>query len=97
MSLHAKTLSLAVILAGCAGQGVLPNGGSVPDAGTPAAQTFSRRCGICHSLPHPGRHTYAGWLHVLPLMERRMAERGIRPLTDEERIDILAYLREHAR
>lgn len=84
-------------LAACAGWGELPSGSDLPDAATPGARLFSTRCGICHSVPHPARHTYAGWLHLLSLMERRMIERGIRPLTDRERSDILVYLRVHAR
>jgi hypothetical protein len=97
MSLHVKMLFLVVMLAGCTGRGVLPDGGALPDAGTPAAQVYSKRCGICHAVPHPARHSDTGWLRLLPLMEQRMAERGIRPLTDKERSDILRYLQAHAR
>ena len=97
MSLRATTLFLVVMLTGCTGRGVLPAGGVLPDAGTPAAQIYSKRCGICHAVPHPARHSYTGWLRLLPLMEQRMAERGIRPLTNEERSAILRYLQAHAR
>ena len=62
-----------------------------------AAQTFVIRCSACHAIPHPGRHTYQGWLHLVLIMEQRMAERGMAPLTAEDRAVILAYLQENAR
>ena len=97
MSQRATMLFLVVMLTGCTGQGVLRDGDAVPDAGSPAAQIYIKRCGICHAVPHPARHSDSGWLLVVPLMEQRMAERGIRPLTDEERSAILRYLQAHAR
>jgi hypothetical protein len=48
-------------------------------------------------LPHPARLTYPGWVQLLPLMERRMAERGMPPLSETERNEILVYLKAHAR
>ncbi|MGD8312343.1 MAG: hypothetical protein PVJ66_07075 [Gammaproteobacteria bacterium] len=91
------TLLTVALLAGCAGQGLTRDGTALPDAGSPAAQLYVERCGGCHAVPHPGRHSYAGWLHLVPLMEQRMAERGMRPLTDRERDDLLGYLRLHSR
>ena len=62
-----------------------------------AAQTFVSRCSACHSVPHPGRHSYQGWQYLVTVMEQRMAERGMLPLTTEDRELILAYLQENAR
>ncbi len=78
-------------LAACAG----PQ--PVPEAGTPTAAAFEARCGSCHALPHPARHRAEEWPHLLALMERRMAERGLAPLSDGERQRLLDYLQRHAR
>jgi hypothetical protein len=48
-------------------------------------------------VPHPGRHSYQGWQYLVTVMEQRMAERGMLPLTTEDRTVILAYLQENAR
>ena len=74
-----------------------PRATPVPDAESPAARRYAERCGACHALPHPARLTYPGWVRLLPLMERRMAERGMPPLSGAERNEILAYLKAHAR
>ena len=70
---------------------------SLPDPDSPGAKTYRSRCSGCHALPHPGRHTAASWRHLLALMERRMQERSLPPLTDQERRAILDYLAAHAR
>jgi len=87
---------LVAMLAGCSTAG-MPGGTALPDRDSVAAQTFVSRCSACHAIPHPGRHTYQGWSYLVPLMERRMAERNMAPLTDEDRQLILAYLQENAR
>ena len=87
---------LVAMLAGCSTAG-RPGGTSLPDMDSAAAQTFVNRCSTCHAIPHPGRHTYQGWLHLVPIMEQRMAERGMAALTAEDREVILAYLQENAR
>lgn len=97
--MHARVTLPAVVLlalAGCAGQA--GRGTTViPEPDSPGARVYVQRCSSCHALPHPQRLGYDGWLQILPLMERRMAERGINPLTGEERKEILVYLRKHAR
>ncbi|MDH3979852.1 MAG: hypothetical protein OEU91_04985 [Gammaproteobacteria bacterium] len=86
-----------MLLSACAGSGGRSAAGAIPDAGSPGAQAFLNRCSICHAVPHPARHVYSGWLSLVPLMEQRMAERGVGPLSGEERSMILAYLKEYAR
>ena len=90
-------ICLLLALTGCAGQAGKTGGTPVPDPESPGARVYAERCGSCHALPHPARLTYAGWLRLLPLMERRMAERQVPPLSGRERSVILAYLQEHAR
>jgi len=87
---------LVAMLSGCSTAG-MPGGTSLPDRDSVAAQTFVSRCSACHAIPHPGRHTYQGWSYLVPLMERRMAERNMAPLTAEDRQLILTYLQENAR
>jgi hypothetical protein len=88
---------LLLLLSACAGNGGRSAAASIPDAGSPEAQTFVNRCSLCHAVPHPARHDYSGWRYLVPLMEKRMAERGVAPLSGEERALILSYLEQHAR
>jgi hypothetical protein len=83
--------------AGCAIQTGNPGATPIPDAGSPNARVYAARCGSCHALPHPSRLTYQGWVQLLPLMERRMTERGMPSLSEAERNEILAYLKAYAR
>ena len=82
---------MMVVLTACSGMPPLP------DAGTAEAQVFQSRCGTCHGLPHPHRHTFAQWQHVLAFMEMRIRERGMQPLGSEDRNAILRYLKNNAR
>jgi hypothetical protein len=100
MNVLARALAvvcLAMLLSACAGSGGRSAASSIPDANSPGAQAFLNRCSICHVVPHPARHDYSGWLYLVPLMEQRMAERGVGALSGAERSLILAYLKEHAR
>lgn len=88
---------LIAMLAGCGTAGGRSGGPAIPDRDSVAAQTYVSRCSICHALPYPGRLSYQGWLTIVPLMEQRMTERGMMPLTAEDRRLILTYLQENAR
>jgi cytochrome c2 len=70
---------------------------SIPDADSPQAKIYIEKCSVCHVLPHPKRLSFSGWKHMLKLMDQRMEERGVSPLEPEEREDIAAYLKRHAR
>ncbi len=81
-----------LFLAGCASTTPLPEKESL------AARIYAEKCGLCHSVPHPGRHTFEEWQRMVNLMEQRMAEQGIDPpLTTDEEDAILNYLKRHAR
>lgn len=84
-------------MAGCASQANRSGAAPIPDAGSADARLYASRCGACHALPHPRRLPYAGWKRLLPLMERRMTERGFPALSERERQQILRYLKAHAR
>jgi len=70
---------------------------SLPEARSPAAKLYTARCGSCHSLPHPRRLHYREWQQMVALMQQRMQERHMPPLTDKEQAIILNYLQAHAR
>ncbi len=80
-----------VLGVGCA------SGGHIPDAETSEAVVYQQQCGTCHALPHPKRNTYPQWEHLVDVMDRQRVEREVRPLTPDERIQILAYLKTHSR
>ncbi len=69
----------------------------IPEPDSAAAQLYTSKCGACHALPHPKRNSYPEWQHLLTLMQRRMAERGMPALTREEEKTLLEYLQRHAR
>ena len=69
----------------------------LPDAGSAEARVFQSRCDVCHGLPHPHRHTYEQWEHVMTMMEMRIRERGMNPLGTDDRDAILRYLKDNAR
>lgn len=69
----------------------------IPSAQSVDAQLYAKKCSACHALPHPKRNTSEQWRNLVPLMERRMAERGMETLTEDERETVLAYLTTHAR
>lgn len=83
---------LAVLAAGCATS-------PADDGGTAStgAQAFSTYCSVCHALPHPKRHSYAEWQTLVGVMQQRMRERGMQPLDEQQRSEILAWLKHNSR
>jgi hypothetical protein len=68
----------------------------LPDAETPGAQTFARRCGECHRAYGPGSMTWPMWEYQLGRMKLLFSQLGRPWLTpDEERL-VTEYLRTHA-
>ncbi|MEE9614262.1 MAG: cytochrome C [Thermodesulfobacteriota bacterium] len=85
-------LFILVVVAACAGAPT-----PLPDEGSEAAGLYAAKCGLCHSLAHPARHTAHQWERMVEVMEGVMADKGMAALTEEERVVILGYLKEHAR
>ena len=71
-------------------------GGQLPEAGTQDAELFMQKCTVCHSWPHPARHTRGEWGHYLALMEAHMQAKGI-PFPEDEKKVITNYLYRNAR
>ena len=69
----------------------------LPDAQSAAAQLYAKKCGACHSVPHPTRNTIAQWRHLMEVMKLRMAEQNVAALSMDEEQAILSYLEQHAR
>ena len=64
----------------------------LPEQGTHPAQLYVRRCGNCHRPYNPRSLTAAMWEVQVQMMERKMVQYRMPPLTDEERENILGYL-----
>ena len=58
---------------------------------------FQGRCQMCHQLPEPGMLKPKQWKLILSVMQQRMQQAGIAPLTEEESERVFAYLAERAR
>jgi len=69
----------------------------LPEPGSAGAGVYASRCGVCHSVPHPKRHTYEQWKHMVRVMDKAREHKDMDPLTDEERGSILEYLKKHSR
>lgn len=85
----AAVVLLATVATGCAAPGTGDQ--------TPEAQAYAAHCSACHALPHPKRHSYPEWQTLVAVMEQRMRERGMQPLDEQQRSEILAYLRHNSR
>ncbi len=69
----------------------------IPEPSSTAATLYREKCGICHAVPHPKRHTYEQWQHMMDVMERHARKGGMVLLTEEEKGVILEYLKRHSR
>ncbi|RMD88053.1 MAG: hypothetical protein D6808_00370 [Candidatus Dadabacteria bacterium] len=58
---------------------------------------FRSRCIMCHDLPHPKRHYSYQWPNLVEIMQKRMIEKGLPPLTETERSAIISYLKVNSR
>ena len=81
-----------VAIAGCAGSPT-----PIPAPESEEAKVYRERCSGCHSLPHPKRHTFEQWRHLLKVMEKQMRHEGTPPMTASEKAAILEYLKKHSR
>jgi hypothetical protein len=89
LSIVVVILGAAVLLASC-------QNGKIPDESNYAAQLYLKRCGQCHQPYNPNLMTAAMWTIKLDLMQERMKQTGLAPLTSAERETILKYLTSNA-
>ncbi len=84
-------LLLAVVLvaaAGCAKR-------SLPEANTPVAQLYAKRCARCHEAYDPRSLTAEMWRLQVDAMMPKLAAAG-QPLSDADKAAIIAYLTRNA-
>ncbi len=70
--------------------------GKIPDEDSYAAQLYLKRCGQCHQPYNPNLMTATMWAAQVELMQARMKQAGLLPLTSAERKTILDYLTSNA-
>ena len=81
----------ALLLTGCM------SAFDVPEADSKDGKVFVRRCSLCHALPNPARMEYPKWQVVIERMARNIKARNVPPLSLDEKIQILAYLKRNAK
>ena len=79
---------LAILSSGCRAP--------LPDANSPAAQLYARRCDNCHKPYNPHELTASMWEVKVTMMEAKIQAAGQPPLTPDERDSILEYLKRNA-
>ena len=62
-----------------------------------AKSLFEGRCQMCHQLPEPGMLRPKQWQFVLTVMQQRMQQAGVPPLTEDETERLLEYFEPRAR
>ena len=68
----------------------------LPDESSGAAQLYLRKCGQCHQAYNPSQMTAAMWAVQVDLMQERIKQMGLAPLTPDERKTVLDYLSSNA-
>ena len=68
----------------------------LPEASTPPAQLYQLRCGACHAPYSPRAMTAAMWQTQVEMMQSKMHDAGMAPLSDAEKESILDYLTRNA-
>lgn len=80
----------------------------IPELDTADGRVFAQRCGACHGkpfgghgithgVPDPRFRTMVEWQEELARMEGLMREKGIHPLSGQDREAITRYLNRHAK
>jgi hypothetical protein len=87
--LAAVTAAALVFLAACHAR-------PLPEADSDAARTYVQRCGQCHRAYDPRAMTAAMWQTQVELMDTKIRQAGIEPLTVDQRHLILDYLTRNA-
>jgi len=81
------SVALAALIGGCR---------ALPEQGSAAEQLYAQRCGQCHSPYYPRSLTAAMWQIQVEVMQSKMEQAGIAPLTPDEEKAILNYLSRHS-
>ena len=63
----------------------------------PGLAFFQQACSLCHALPDPGLHTSDEWPVIVARMQKNMDIMGKPGINDQERDEIVGYLRLNAR
>jgi cytochrome c2 len=87
--LAAATAAAGIFLAACHAR-------PLPEADSDAARTYVERCGRCHRAYDPRSMTGAMWETQVELMDTKIRQAGMEPLTADQRHTILDYLTRNA-
>lgn len=87
--LASVTAAAVIFLAACRAR-------SLPEADSDAARTYVQRCGQCHRAYDPRAMTGAMWQTQVELMDTKIRQAGMEPLTADQRDIILEYLTRNA-
>jgi len=90
-----RRLKIAALLGAIVLLGSCQNG-KIPDEDSYAAQLYLNKCGQCHQAYDPSLMTAAMWAAKVDLMQEKMKETGLTPLTQAERKTVLEYLSSNA-
>ena len=80
--------AVAVAIAGCQPK--------LPEQESYAGQLYVKRCGNCHVPYNPQALTTAMWQKQLEMMDSKIRQAGLNPLTEDERKTIVDYLARHS-
>lgn len=89
VALAAVAAAAVIFLAACHAR-------PLPEADSDAARTYVQRCGQCHRAYDPRAMTRAMWETQVELMETKIRQAGIEPLSADQRHLILDYLTRNA-
>jgi len=70
---------------------------ALPSPESKGAVLFKETCSQCHTLPDPKLHTANEWPTVVERMQKNMQTMRRKVFTDQEKEELIAYLRDHAR
>jgi len=74
--------------------GLLFSAPIMAEESSPGQQLFEGYCALCHQLPDPEMLNAKQWQRVMLTMQKRMQQREMEPLNDEQFELILSYLKQ---
>jgi len=69
---------------------------SIPNLDTPGGKIFKEFCSACHGLPSPTVHKADEWANVIERMQVHRIKKAYLPLSDEQKQDLVNYLKENS-